>query len=35
MTQLTVAQRIAKKEANQKIFLFAGLLSCLVLAVNF
>lgn len=33
-TNNNIAQYIAKKEAVQKIAIFSGLLSCLILAVN-
>ncbi len=35
MAQFPATQRIARVDANRKISLFIGLLSCLVLAVNF
>lgn len=35
MTQFPATQHIVKKEANKKITLFIGLLSCIVLAVTF
>lgn len=35
MTQVPATQSIVRKEANKKITLFIGLLSCIVLAVTF
>ena len=35
MQHAHTTQRFADKSAKQKIFLFVGILSCLVLAVNF
>jgi hypothetical protein len=35
MAQASATQRIAQKDTNRKITLFIGVLSCLVLAVNF
>lgn len=35
MKQANITLHLAKKEATRKIALFAGILSCLVLAVNF
>lgn len=35
MQQSSATQHIAHTDAKQKIFLFIGLLSCIVLAVNF
>ncbi len=35
MTQASITQRTAQNDANRKITLFIGLLSCIVLAVNF